>query len=184
MSTFVTEENGAYGHTNRHRGHHFGEVGRAKAGNGLSGCVVPEQTNGIARPRRVDTTSTMDEVMVTTSVKTAPAQESPCLRSHQQKFSRRQPTIRSHFGSSNFLLDSTQLKKIQNVFWSATKGLLHRAFTLDDPPCSNPFVLSGLAMANVSHLLLSSRICCSKLASEVTGFAFSLLDYMVRSSQL
>ena len=192
MSAFVMEENGAYGQTDQHRGHHFGEIGRATAGNGLSGCVVPEQTNGIAIPRRVDTTSTIDEVMVTTSVKTTPAQESQCLRSNQQKFSRRvicrttlrQPTIRSHFGSSNFLLDSTQPKKIQDVFWSATKGLIASGVAFDDPFHSNPFVVSGPVMANVSHLLLSSRICCSKLASEVTGFAFSLLDYMVRSSQL
>ena len=76
-----------------------------------------------------------------------------------------------------------QLKKIQNVFWSATRGLIASGITLDDPPHSNPFVVAGPVMANVSHLLLSSRICCSGLASEVTGFAFSLLDYMVRSSQ-
>ena len=45
--------------------------------------------------------------------------------------------------------------------------------TIDVPPCSNPYVLSGLALANVSHLRPSLMTYCSKVPFEVTGFAIS-----------
>ena len=78
--------------------------------------------------------------------------------------------------------DSTLLKKIQDVFWGSTRGSIAFGITIDGPPYSNPYVLSGLALANAFHTLLSSLIYCSKLPSEATGFAFSLLVYLMLSS--
>ena len=82
------------------------------------------------------------------------------------------------------LLDSKQPKKIPDAFWGATRGSVACATTIDVPPFSSPCVLSGLALANVSHPHPSSMSYCSKLPSEVTGFAFSLLGFRLVSLML
>ena len=63
------------------------------------------------------------------------------------------------------------------------EGLDCSRYTIDAPHCSNPFVLSGLAPANVSHLRLSSMICCSKLPFAVTGSALLRLAYWMPLSR-
>ena len=61
---------------------------------------------------------------------------------------------------------STPLRKILDVLWGATRGSIAYGITIDVPPCSNPYVLSALALANASHLQQSSMHHCSELPSE------------------
>ena len=78
---------------------------------------------------------------------------------------------------------STPLRKILDVLWGATRGSIAYGITIDVPPCSNPYVLSALTLANASHLQQSSMHHCSELPSEVTGFACSLLVNLMPSLQ-
>ena len=61
---------------------------------------------------------------------------------------------------------------------------LYLALTIDVLPLSNHCVPFDLAPVNVSHLRLFSMIYCSKLRSEATGFASSLLGFSMRLSRL
>ena len=79
---------------------------------------------------------------------------------------------------------STTLKKILDASWSATKGSIAYGIPIDALPFSNPYVLSGLARANLSHQRLSSMIYCSKLPFEVTGSAILWLAYWMLLSRL
>ena len=79
---------------------------------------------------------------------------------------------------------STQLKKTQDVFWSATIGSIAYGTTIAVLPFANHYVVFGPASANASQLQLCSTFFCSKLLSEATGFASLLLGFVTRPSGL
>ena len=70
---------------------------------------------------------------------------------------------------------SILLVKTLDASWDGVKYSTACGIATNFVPCSAPFSLSGLVLANTSLLRLSLMTCCSKLAFVVTGGALSCL---------
>ena len=67
--------------------------------------------------------------------------------------------------------------KTPDTSWDVAQDLIVYGTAINVLPCSAPFSLFGLVLANVFHLRLSSTTCCSTLPFVLTGSALSCLVF-------